>query len=315
MGRLRHLTSQFNVRPQSESNKNRPGYKANGQRNAQELTVKAYKNGNLIHDAGAFNIPNNATVVFDEQIEDDRIQLELSGTASEFKCVGHESHYEYQDTRGWPEEMTMDEGEHQEELAAPLLWVSRGADKTLNKANNEGPTSGTIFSTTDGPDGEFGSAMVFSKQSTLRYDLNHDFDGDFAIMMAISDIFTENEIMSFSNGALISLVIEDDGSPYIEFYDGVSTFSQLIDWNGQGWCFIHISRISDRLLFSFNGETLSSQILNEIRVFGGAEVVLPGNEPKDIFDIRIYDNAVSALANTYYVNNVLEDNGSAVMGL
>jgi hypothetical protein len=315
MGILRHLQSQFHLRPQSEANKNAPGYTANGMRDAQEVSVKVYKNGNLIQDSGSNKIPNKAVVVFDEFIEDERIQLELSGTASELRCVAHSTDYEYQDKRGWPSEITMEESDYQAELSRPLVWISRGVDPTINQATGEAPASGSIFSQTTGPDGKSDSAMVFSAASFLNYTLNYDFDGDFTLMFALSDIFTENEVIDFSNGAKVSLIIEDDGTPLIEFYDGVRTYQQEIDWNGRGWAFIFISRSGDRLIFALNGVQLSSKVLSEINTFGGAQMILSDNEPKYIYDIRLYDTAVSMDANLYYINNILDDNGSAVLNL
>jgi len=157
--KIRHMETHNFFRPEEESDKNRAGHDANGFRNAQEISVKAYINGKLEEESEAVNVPNNGDVTFTKQIEGRRIQLRVSGTASSIQGITHKTLYDLLLVGSDPDDKNINEAEIESLLATPIFWLSRGRYQGLNLATGNPPTSGATPATIPGPDGKPDSAF------------------------------------------------------------------------------------------------------------------------------------------------------------
>ena len=308
---IKFMEAHFFLRPQEESDKGGTGYDENGYLSSQEITVKAFKNGNLAETAKTENIPYKGDVVFDKNIVDNRVQLELSGTASSLKIVGARAKYELLREAGAPDQRIMQEADYQFEMCDPILHLSRG-DLTLNLGTGEEPASGSIFGMTTGPDNEDSSAMIFSATSELFYDNYDSLPGDFTIMFAVSNILTTTEIIRFSDGSHLKLELQL-GVYSIEWQDNSGgSYSEDLAWDGTGWVFIKVSREGGQIIFSENGAQISSMMLDSVEPVEGDIEFRSGNA-KRIFDIRVYKNRITEGAFNYYYNDVINNNGNAFL--
>jgi len=304
---IRHLESHFHMRPQSEANKGKAGYDSNGFRNAQEITVKAYQNGEVVEDAVTTNIPNKGDITFDKKIEANRVQLELSGTASEIKIVRHNTDYNDKDIRGAPSLRVMQEQQYQNELGAPYFWLCRGDNLLLDRATGNEPT-GTVFGFRDGPDEEM-SAIIFAATSTLVYPHSYSYQ-DFTVMFGLSGIISTVEV--FRLGTAIISITYAGGVYILNFNDGVNTYSQELNWDGTGWVLLKLARHGEHILFSENGELLNREMLVSVVTLTGNIDFQAGNE-KRIFDVRIYPDNIDEDTFAYYYRDVMTNQGFALL--
>ena len=305
---IKHLESHFHFRPQDEANQGVEGYDAQGFRAAQEIAVQIFENGSVTQTTITNNIPDKADVVFDKQVDANRVQLRLSGTASELKLVSHNTDYEDMDLRGSPAQRTMTEDTYQEALSLPTFWISR-VSSLLDRASGVSP-SGSIFGYTEGPDNEQNSAFVFASASNLEYSHSYSYAADFTFMFVLSNIFSSTEI--FRIGSMI-VRIEVSGSTYtISFNDGSNTYEQELEWNGSGWVYLKIMRDNDDLIWSENGALLSREMLSSIELITG-NVEFVTRTSKRLFDMRIYDFTIIEDANNYYYRDVTEKQGLALL--
>lgn len=307
---INHLESHLRLRPQDEANQGREGYDSQGFRNAQEITVQAFEEGSETEVTRTRDIPSRADIAFDKQIKAHRIQLRFSGTASEIKFVSHSTKYEDQDIRGAPIQRVMTEQIYQEELCDPTFWLSRGAS-LVDRASGNSPT-GSIFGYCEGPDGESDSGIIFASASELTFPHSYSYSGDFSIMFTVSNILVSTEILRV--GSMIIRIEVSGGSYTISFNDGNETYEQLLDWNGEGWCSIKITRNEEDLIFSENGSLLNREMLESIETISG-DVDFQSSNAKRLYDARIYDDAISENANNYYYSDVNDKQGVALLPL
>lgn len=307
---INHIESHGFLRPDEESNQGATGYDQNGYLLGQEITIKAYKNGEESESAKTENIPYKADIVFDKQIEDNRVQMEISGSESSIKLVGFNTAYELKDQRGNPSERIMEEGEYQLEMSEPLHWLSRGYEPTEDLATGN-EASGSIFGQVTGPDSVDDSAMFFAPTSSLEYSDTLSINGDFTFMFAVNSILTTTEIIRLSNDGIVRISVVA-GEYFMEYEDASGTYTQAMTWDGDEWAFVKITRVGDTIYFSENGTRLSSQLLGAMEVISGTVSYEPSNS-KELYDIRVYDSEISDGAFEYYINDIQNNNGDAFL--
>jgi PKD repeat protein len=156
---ITHEDSSIDVRPDDVRNRGAEGYAATGLRNAQQLTLKAYADGEQT-DAGATaeNFPEGGEVVFSgRKMKSNRQQMAVSGTASEITVLNHIHNFLGSDEAKSTAKRTMTEHTIQLELATGmLLHVCRGILPLLNRVTGLNLGSGTAIA---GPDGQSYSAV------------------------------------------------------------------------------------------------------------------------------------------------------------
>jgi len=310
---ISHMESHVYIRPQDEGNKNRDGYKKNGLRAEQELSIVLYKDGNLVEDARARNIPNLADIVFDEKMQATRIQIGIRGTASEIKIGGLTTYYEELDQRGWPDERVLTEASIQEALAVPLFWVSRGDPMLQDKATGEFP-EGSIFGYTEGPDGDPTSALLLAPASSLEWPWNRSLFPGYTIMFSIKSVTAPVRIIEWSDGGYAQIIIQEDRFR-LQFFDGVTAYIVDLNWSGKDWGMLKIVNDAGMMKFYLNKVLLNSSAAPFGSYLSGSTISVPGDLMKVLFDLRIYESVISVDEYDYYHDNVINHKGLAVLCL
>ena len=306
---IRYLLAHLGLRPQSEAKKNTEGYDANGFRDAQQIGLRIYENGDVNPTDVAKDLPPKADMMFDEKHESNRLQLEAYGTASELKVTNLTVDYENIDIRGKPAQRTMSEGLWQQEFGQPLVKLSRSDNLKMNLATQV-EAVGTVYGGTMGPDNKALSAMVFMTTNTLTMPIGEDLDGSFTCMFYAAAIVGTIEIVQIGT-ATIS-IIGSGGVYTLRFNDNGTTYDQILNWSGGDWVSVKISRFGQQLIFSEGGVQRNSSLLSGITTYTG-NVVIPSGNPKYLFDLNIFPSRISEDAYNYYNDDVVNKNGKSVL--
>lgn len=306
---IKHLLSFFNFRPQAEENKGATGHDSAGYRNAQEISLTVYKDGDTIKATITRKIPLKGSITFDQQIAANRIQLELNGTASELRVTEQRTDYEVLQQRVLPADRLMSHHDYQSELSKPVFRVSRGKSLLLNIAKGTAVT-GAVFGSTTGPDSATGSAMVFSAASAISDTIASDLTGDLTIMAFVSNVVASIELCRI--GTLIVRVEKVGAAYFLSVNDNGTTNIQGLTWDGTGWVSVRVSRSGSHWLLGENGQPLTTFLISAMNTFSGDFQMLAGNA-KHAFDVRLHNRAISAEAYEWYYENVTDEQGKAVL--
>jgi hypothetical protein len=199
------------------------------------------------------------------------------------------------------------EQDWQEELATPILWLTRGPSPKLDRASGSS-FSGTYLSTVEGPDGSDSSAMSFSPADGLSGELP-SITGDMTVMFGIGD--GEPDVISI--GSLTVSVTESAGVYSVRWNDGTNDVSVPLNWsNGGGWTLIKLTRSGTDLVVCENGSILDTYGLLSVETVGG-DVGIMSAQDGNVYDIRVYDSVVSTLAFSYYHDDVVNNSGNGTL--
>ena len=306
---IKHLLSLFNFRPQAEDSKSAAGHDSGGYRNAQEVSLTVYKDGDVIRATITRKIPLKGSIVFDQQIAANRVQLELNGTASELRITEQRTDYEVLQQRVKPDDRIMAYHDYQAELSKPLFRVSRGKNLLMNLAKGTQVT-GSIFGSTVGPDGAAGSAMVFSAASTISDTLSTTLTGDLTALFWVSSLAASTEV--FRVGTLIVRVERIGVVYFVNVNDNGTMHVQGLSWSGTGWTLVRVTRSGNHWVIGENGQPLITNLAPSVNIFTGDMEIQAAN-PKHAFDVRLYASAISAETFTWYYENVVNEQGKAVL--
>jgi hypothetical protein len=155
--KLRYLEEYWYLRPYNESNKNNSGYDQFGHRSAQVITVKCFTDGNSNEVSEAYTVNPKATIFQPYEVENRRIQIEISGTASELYIVGTRAFYDVLKRRAFPNVQM--EHTQQEWIQSIIYRLSRGYPKTLNLATAVDNSQTAELEERVGPDSKSNSSF------------------------------------------------------------------------------------------------------------------------------------------------------------
>ena len=159
---IRLETANLTIAPDDPSNADASGYDSEGYRDGLEIDIYAYKKANAWETeyAIAKDINKDGDISFDETPLDKEIQLKIAGNRSECIISEFVSYYTVLDHASIPSTREMTENTYQENLASPVLWLSRGPNLYKNLVTGSS-ISGTATGIT-GVDGKSNSGFQIS---------------------------------------------------------------------------------------------------------------------------------------------------------
>lgn len=159
---IRHEVSNLTIDPEDPANADGSGYDSDGFRDGLEIDLYAYSKGSdwETEYASVKNVTKDGDISFDETPQDKAIQIKVAGNRSE--CIISElvNYYTIFEQASVPSKREMTEGDYQETLSSPDLWLSRAANLYKNLITGESIT-GTPSAVT-GVDGKSESAFQIS---------------------------------------------------------------------------------------------------------------------------------------------------------
>ena len=273
------------------------------------LDVNAYVDGSstILDLADDANIPSGGSygpgdIQFFERIPGKRIQLEFTFATSGLRITGIDSHYQSHDVSeigAGPAESL--EASYQADLSGSSNikhWLTRPRN-LLNRATGTNYTlAGTAPTNTTGPDGKsyglsFVSGASYSQADTTSY-------SDFTIMFWIKSITIVNGRVVFLDGT---------NDFYVTFISNTE-----IDINGNsepgnissiasGWHHFAIVRSGSTVSVYQNGVADAAYTVATAR--GGTTTSFnSGGSACQLYDIRVFNDAISAGAVDYYYDSV-----------
>jgi hypothetical protein len=307
---LKHLISYFNFRPQLETNKGAAGYDSAGYRDAQEIALVIYRDGDTIRANITRKIPLKGAITFDDQIAANRIQMELQGTAGELRLTEMRTSAEMMDQRVAPNLRLMSHHDYQGEMSRPLFRISRGKNPLINLAKGTQVT-GSVFGYTTGPDQVSGSAPIFTATSALTDTFADVLSGDLTIMAWASAI-TAGTVEICRIGNLVISVQVVAGLYLAVINDNGTIYTRVLSWSGSGWVSLKITRSGTSWIVGENGSHIHTFPGITVNSYSGSFAMIAGN-PKYVFDVQLFNRAISEEAYYYNYENIMEKQGKAVL--
>lgn len=291
------------LRPEDEAARDTAGHDSSGYRDNFRVSLHRYEDGDLSQETtSARYIPIEGDITYDKDEESHRKQLRFITTTSEWKLVGKRSYYVAKDKRQLPARTLLSEQSWQENMAEPLLWLSRGNNLYLNRATGTN-VSGSYFGTATGPDGLSDTAMDFTGSQGLSNTLSSDLSGDFTLMIWFTGGVTAT-LMGLSTGAG-NMVISGGN-----FSFGGS--SSAISWDGDVWGLFVVVREGNYMYLYHDDTLLNTFLLGSIVTYGGT-VSIMSNQTGQIEEVRIYNRAQNANTLAYYHRDMINNNGNAFL--
>lgn len=282
---VRHIESKLSVRPwDEETYRGASGYTAAGLRDAQEISVEAYKGGEqIIPETTLTNANAEGDYSLLKEVEARRFQLKFKFAASAFRVSNIITFIQKIANRTPPQNNFTEQKTFQKEASLPDMWFARNRPSAYtNKADGEVFTGAAAATT--GPDGRSSGTDAADLTGELLY-----CTGDFTIMFWVQ---TELSI-SFENQGLGNTIVVCTETE-LSYENGTDVITQTID--ASSWIHIAVVRSSGSIKIYVNGALVKSAS-ESVVVFGG-EVVINGN----FFDLRRISLAVTAEAINYYYN-------------
>jgi len=302
---IKHLVSHLYVEPQFQTNRNASGHDSQGYRNGLVIGIHFYVDDNPTESTEIRQIPIDGDLMADKFLEGHTIAVEAFGNSSEVTIKGATTDYEMKDKRVIPEKRFMKEHDLQEEFALPFVWMTRGDNLQLNRASGV-DAAGSYNSTATGPDGFAGSAFSMVAANSLSCAIT-PITGDFTIQTWIRGYVPNTNL--FTIGTATIDIISVAGINYLRYVDGSGTYDTEISTTGAAWALFTVQRSGNRLLVYENGVLANNIALISMVTLAGSFVI--SGDTKTLFDVRGYENSITAQAIDYYWTNVAADKGNA----
>jgi PKD repeat protein len=167
--KIEAAVSHVYIRPLDTGNRGETGYTSTGQRDAQEISLDVYSDGEKITpSASAEDVPEAGDLVFSgTKVEARRLQYVIRGTAGELRLTGRRHVVVQKPKTGSRTERTMTEHTAESALSSPVFWLCRRAGRALlYELIGKNTITGTITAAT-GPDSRSLSAMTLGANLSL----------------------------------------------------------------------------------------------------------------------------------------------------
>jgi hypothetical protein len=170
---IRHEVSNLTIDPSNPSNADEAKYDSEGFRDGLKIDIRAYckSNGWENEYSLAEDINKDGDISLDVTPQDKAIQFKVSGNRSECIISEFVNYYTSMEQTSTPSKREMSEGDYQENLSSPILWLSRNVNLYKNLASGSS-ISGTPAGVT-GVDGKGNSGFQISAAlTTISVDLS-----------------------------------------------------------------------------------------------------------------------------------------------
>ena len=316
--RFRELTSSEEseyILHEETHNYFRPLSEASGYRSGTSVSMVVYKDGSTTAYETLTAVPMTADVHFTKEVAARRVQLEVQVNRGATRYIGIDSHCRTLDRINFAtagdnssSESTTSYPQYQAQLATNLKhWVTR-RDFAVDRGSGSVMTITGSPAWASGPDGGSATAYYFSSASLYMSGATTLYSGDFSIFFWIK---------SYSNGYILEITGDGGGSNL-----QVSASNTTLTLSGVT---ATINSVADSSWHSFvlvrSGSTVSvyqegalvTTLSTAVTYGGGAFKVSFVADVGNIFDVRVYSDAKSAAAISYYYNDVVNNSGNGVL--
>lgn len=186
-----HLISHINLRPHYNLDEiPASGFDSNGFKTGFTISAYAYVDGAVTEPAKILELPLNGNVCFDRQVKGRRVSIKFVFSTSAFRVVGVENTFRVLDTSAIgtaDQRETPNDVSQREYSNNQLLWITRTAPATKNRATGQMPTATGAPTRVTGPDGVSNSALRYTGLEKLVHAIWAALSGDFTIQFGYKD--------------------------------------------------------------------------------------------------------------------------------
>jgi len=293
---VRHVETHVSMRSWDELRyRGIAGYSHDGFRDAQQLSLDIFKDGEqIIPNASLDQVNRNGDYAFLKEIEGKRFQIKFKTATSAYRITRVEVHAQELDKRTPPQLNDIPQKRMQKEFGSPDLWFSRNKPSFYTNLADGNNWTGAAISAT-GPDSSNKAMFSTGISGTLGY--------------AIDDFTFSGWI--YGDGILFSSQVAGGGNFQIDVTAGVLTVTDGIDTttlallDPSKWVHIVVIRRGSELEIYENGYLKTIFTLTTIRSYGGTTTIANGT----VFDLRRITRNVSADAVYYYYRTIIMNEG------
>jgi PKD repeat protein len=293
---VRHIETHLSVRSWDELRyRGAAGYTPEGQRDAQEYSIEAFKGGEqLLPTTKLRKVNLEGDYALLKEVEARRIQLKIKTATSAFRITRVGVHAQEIDKRTPPHLNYVPEKAWQKEFASPDMWFSTNKPSIQTNRGDAVVWTGAAAAVTD-PAGKNKAFLAPAGLSgTLGYSIS-----DFSIS---GWIYGDGKILEcqVAGGGVFTLEVLGG---MLLYTDGTDTVQIMLA--GTGWIQFAAVRTGNNLELYENGLLKTSQALTGVRSFGGAALAGSGM----LFDLRRNLKTISSDAMKYYYDSILDGSG------
>ena len=304
-----HLESHVYFRPQDDDDIGAEGHDASGYLEGLEVDMAMRIDGAVEDNALTQNIPKTGDMTYDKRVDGRRLQPIVRMSESSWKLTGLDHYYNRKNKSGTRAERTMSEQDWQAEYGQIIAWATRYKTPMTNLASGV-DFGGSYGSLVTGPDGLSESAYSFAGAEGLTQ-ADIELDDDFTMQFGLKDILNDTDIVEIGD---FKIEIQVTGTTFeLDIQKGSLGVSQTLNWNGEGWVILKVSRSGDNIIVSEDGEILNTLSFGYDDIAGTMNIMV--NQTGDLFDFRLYQKNISNDGFAYYYRNLNNDSGNALLPL
>jgi len=290
---IEHSESHSYFRPYDETNRSQSGYDEYGYRNAEQVDVEWYLDGEqTTFNAKSINIPKTGDIVSDRKLVGKRGRMVIKMAAAEYVMTGYDQYWIEKDQSNDISENANTESDHQLALATGLtLWITRGKlkksgssvilfDKISGNSSHSSP--GTIDA---GADGNSNSAFKASGLNAIN-------------LGNIKLYFATGLPMFFYSSA---------SAPVIKIGTDIMTVGDIYDTNISATFPIFTAESLQWHFATFSGPTCAN--------YSGILTITPAALPFYLFDFRYYQDQYQNISigdKEYLYNDMVYNHGNNI---
>jgi hypothetical protein len=158
---IQHDEGRFHLRPISNDYINVNGFTSQGYLSGIQFSIQTFVNDDPLKDYYTLtNISKNNDLIYDKNIEGNRLQTKITSTKSGFRLISRQQNYIVKDIRYNLDDRITTENDYQYNISNPLFWITRGETPTKELITNTDLVG--IITQTEGPDLKTNSALYIS---------------------------------------------------------------------------------------------------------------------------------------------------------
>lgn len=302
---VEHVETHGTFRPYDEDYRGAAGYTADGLRDAQQITVRVFKDGEQTTPwAKVQRAPIYGDYIYGKRAKGKRLQAEFETTASGFRQTKVRQLHKDTDERVGPKYAVSAESNWQRDFATPDLWLVRNKRDPLKNKGTGQQVAGSYQALITGPDGVSESGMAFGAADGLNVTLPIISEATCEIWLSL--LGGVGNVWVFPQFTVSLVLVGTDY--YLRFTNGVWTLDQILEWDGILWNYIAFSVNLGYIKVYENGVQKIAWVNPGITGFGGVTQVVP-NLIVSAFNVRRVPRVVNQGSLEFLYDNVVNEAG------
>lgn len=296
-----HEQSHAYVKPFDKQKRSVDDYNSEGFRTVFNMDAYIRVDSKITDAALTRKVPFKGQLVFDKQSKSPNLQIGWILRGAPWRFVKTQTWYKQIDSAASPPNKLMSEMSWALELQGLMSWLARNILTPLMDSATGIEASGSITSTTTGPD-TYNSGLVLSPADTLTI-LNIGLSGDFSIVVWLRNLTTPLTLITIG-----TFVITITAAGVINITDGVNTVNINLNQNYAAWTQLGITREENVIRVYEKGSLTNTAVVGSIEAISGNMII---SGACSLSDLRVKSNAASNDSILYHYEDMINNKGNS----